>query len=240
MNPLVFDVESTGVDFEVDQIIEAAYLEIPATPAEFLATPNANAFPSYCERFKPSVAISLGAQATHHILHSDLGQCRDSAEFKLPKTNYLIGHKIDFDREIAKAMKIPGICTLALSRFLFPDKDSHTQSAMLYLIGRRSGKEARIRDMLKNAHAALDDVRNCSVLLRFLLKEAATQGHAVDTWAQIHALSETARIPKIMGFGKHKGVLIQRGQLDAGWVGWYRKQAETDPYYIAAFKKAGF
>lgn len=239
MTAIIFDTETSGTDPEEDQIIEAAWLELPDSPADFHAVPNAKAFPHYHERFRPTIPIKFGAQATHHILCEDLIGCRDSKEFKIPKSvTFLIGHKIDFDAEMAGAMKIDRICTLALSRFLFPDKDSHTQSAMLYLIGRRQGKEARIRDLLRGAHAALDDVRNCSILLRFLLIEAANKGHAVGTWGEVHALSELARIPTVMGFGKHKGEPI--ANVPYSYIKWYRGQAETDPHYLEAFKRQGF
>jgi len=239
MTAIIFDTETSGTDPEEDQIIEAAWLELPDTPAEFHAVPNAKAFPHYHERFRPTIPIKFGAQATHHILCEDLVGCRDSREFKIPKSvTLLIGHKIDFDAEMAGAMKTPRICTLALSRFLFPDKDSHTQSAMLYLIGRRQGKESRIRDLLRGAHAALDDVRNCSILLRFLLIEAENKGYPVGTWDLVRALSDHARVPTVMGFSKHKGMAIR--DVPSGWVRWYRSQDETDPYYIEAFKRAGF
>lgn len=237
--PLIFDTETTGTDPDEDQIIEAAWLEIPPTPAEFHLVPNAKAFPHYLERFRPTIPIKYGAQATHHILCEDLIDCRDPKQLKLPKgVSYLIGHKVDFDWQMMGEPNIPRICTLALSRFLFPEKDSHTQSAMLYMVGRRQGKEARIRELLKGAHAALDDIRNCSILLRFLLIEAANRGHAVGTWQEVHTLSDLARIPTIMGFGKHKGEPIR--QVAPSWVRWYRSQAETDPYYLEAFKRAGF
>lgn len=239
MTVILFDTETTGVDHEVDQIIEAAWLELPATPADFHAVPNAKAFPFYHERFRPTIPIGLGAQAVHHIICEDLIGCMDPSQFKIPKSvDYLVGHNIDFDWRMAKEPKIKRICTLALSRFLFSDKDSHTQSAMLYLIGRRQGKEARIRDLLRGAHAALDDVRNCSILLRFLLIEAANKGYAVGTWEEVHTLSELARIPTVMGFGKHKGDPIS--QVPSSYVRWYRGQAETDPHYLEAFKRAGF
>lgn len=238
MKPIIFDTETTGTDHQKDQIIEAAWLEIPATPAEFQAVRVPTDFPHYLERFRPTVPISLGAQATHHILCEDLISCRDSSQFTLPVGELLlIGHNVDFDWRMAGEPKHLRICTLALSRFLFPDKDSHTQSAMLYLIGRRYGKESWARELLKNAHAALDDVRNCAILLRFLLQTAVDEGYQVDTWEAVHALSEQARLPTVMGFGKHKGTPI--ADVDPGYVRWYRAQPDPDPYYLAAFKKAG-
>lgn len=241
MKPYIFDTETTGTDHENDQIIEAAWLELPEKPHQFAQTRSPEDFPHYLERFRPSVPIQLGAQATHHIICSDLVGCRESKAFKLPKDiGWMIGHNIDFDAKFSKGMKLKRICTLAISRFLFPDKDSHTQSAMIYMIGRRYSKEEWARGLLKNAHAALDDVRNNAILLRFLLSEAMDKGHACDTWDEVLELSNTARIPTVMGFGKHKGTPIVRGQLDPGYVRWYRQQPETDEYLLEAFKRAGF
>lgn len=238
MKPYIFDTETTGTDHKQDQIIEAAWLELPDDPNAFLNSEPFNA-ENYCERFRPSVPISLGAQAVHHILTSDLKDCRPSSDFELPEnTGYLIGHNVDFDWRMAGEPSIKRICTLALSRFLFPDKDSHTQSAMIYMMARRNSREEEARQRLKNAHAAMDDVRNCASLFAFLLVFAEQQGHSISTWDDVHQLSELARIPTIMGFGKHTGLPIN--QVDSGYVRWYRGQAETDPYYLAAFKLAGF
>jgi uncharacterized protein (DUF3820 family) len=40
-----------------------------------------------------------------------------------------------------------------------------------------------------------------------------------------------------MTFGKHKGKPI--AEVDKGWVAWYRKQDDTDPYLLMAFTNAG-
>jgi DNA polymerase III, epsilon subunit and related 3''-5'' exonucleases len=242
MKVVILDTETTGTDHENDQIIELAHILMPGTPQGLIEIKAAEEMPFYHERFLPSVAIKLGAQAVHNILLGDLNDCAPSESIDIAAHNIdiLIGHNIDFDWRMLGQPDIPRICTLALSRFMFPEVDSHTQSAMLYMIAREYGAEERMRAMLKDAHAALDDVRNCSVLLRYLLRHAAKSGHNVASWEAVHALSEIARIPTIMGFGKHKGTAIEPGQLDASYVQWYRRQAETDPYYIEAFKRAGF
>lgn len=242
MKVVIIDTEATGTDHETDQVIELAHITLPGTPQGFLEIKSAETLPFYHERFLPTAYMNLGAQAVHNILLGDLQGCAPSESINIEahELDLLIGHNIDFDWRMLGQPDLPRICTLALSRFLFPNADSHTQSAMLYMIARGYGEEARMRDMLKDAHAALDDVRNCSVLLRFLLREAAKAGHNVASWDAVHALSETARIPTIMGFGKHKGTPIEVGQLDGSYVQWYRRQPETDPYYIEAFKRAGF
>lgn len=171
------------------------------------------------------------------IICQDLVGCRDSKEFALPASPLLmIGHNVDFDWRMAgENPDIKRICTLALSRFLFPDKDSHTQSAMMYLIARRNGREAQARELLRNAHAALDDVRNCAIVLRFLLEVAMDAGHATDTWEEVHALSEKARIPTVMPYGKHKGTPIN--QVPNDYKAWLLRQPDVDPYLVQALRQ---
>ena len=240
-NVAILDTETTGTDHEEDQVIELAHIGLPPTPAEFMVCESME-LPWFHQRYLPSVPIKLGAQAVHNIVLSDLAGCPPADTLKIDDhgIDLMIGHNVDFDWRMLGEPEVARICTLALSRFLFPDADSHTQSAMLYMIARRQDREADMRERLKNAHAALDDIRNCAVLLKFLLREAAKAGHDVSTWQAVYELSQTARIPTIMGFGKHKGTPIERGQLDPSYVSWYRRQPETDPYYIEAFKRAGF
>lgn len=237
----ILDTETTGTDHEEDQVIELAHITLPASPAEFMGS-DVLELQHYHERFMPDVEIKLGAQAVHNIVLSDLEDCQPSSNLWIEEhgIDLMIGHNIDFDWRMLGEPEVARICTLAISRFLFPETDSHTQSAMLYMIARRQGREADMRERLKNAHAALDDIRNCAVLLKFLLREAAKAGHDVSSWQAVYELSQTARIPTVMGFGKHKGTKIELGQLDPSYVQWYRRQAETDSYYLEAFKRAGF
>lgn len=236
MLPIIFDTETTGTDHQSDQIIEAAWVVLPDTPSAFITTRSPNDFEHYHERFKPTVAISLGAQATHHIICTDLVDCREHTQFALPPGEVLmIGHNVDFDWRMAgEPKRVRRICTLALSRFLFPDKDSHTQSAMIYMIGRRYGREAWARDLLQNAHAALDDVRNCALLLRYLLNTAGEEGHQIDTWDQVYAFAERARIPTVMPYGKHNGTKIS--QIPSDYKAWLLRQADVDPYLVQALR----
>lgn len=237
MSTKVFDTETTGTEAGSDQVIEAAWLVLPETPAGFMACSRGlTELEEFCQRYKPDVEIKLGAQAVHHILASELDGMPPSASFELGQTSFLIGHNVDFDWRMIGEPDVPRICTLAISRKLFPNLDSHTQSAMIYHIARQFGIEAQAREMLRNAHAALDDVRNCAVLLRFLLKIIEQSG-PVGSLEELHAFSETCRIPDRMTFGKHKGVLI--ADLDPGYARWYRGQPEQDPYLIKAFQLAG-
>jgi len=238
MKVLIADTETTGVDTDTAQIIEAAWLHMPGTVVEFMTIKNPSRFEHYHQRFNPSTPIQFGAMATHNIIPGDLEDCAKSDLFELPAyVSYLVGHNIDFDWRMMCEPDVKRICTLALSRWLFPALDSHKQAAMIYYIGSLLNDYAWARDLTTAAHAALDDVKMCAILLRFLVGELRRRNYDVDTWDQLHAISETARIPTVIGFGKHKGAKIE--DVPSDYVRWYRGTDDKDPYLLEAFKRAG-
>lgn len=211
MKALIFDTETTGIN--EPEIIEAAWLHI-SDPL------NTEVLETYEQRFRPTKLIELGALATHHIMDEDLAGMPESASFALPgDVTHIIGHNIDYDWMVAGSPNVRRICTLALSRYLFPNIDSHTQSAMLYHLER-----ATARQNLSGAHSALADVRNCLRVLGFLVELLP----GIQTWDELWQASETARVPTIMSFGKHKGELIRNVPND--YKQWLLKQADTDSY----------
>jgi len=197
---IIFDVEATDKNDAV--IIEAAYLEL--TSINPLAVDN-----PWVQRYNPGKPISLGALATHHIMDEELVHCPSSSSFSLPAgTKYIIGHSVDFDWQAIGSPEVKRICTLALSRSLWPELDSHTQSALLYFFER-----ATAREQLRDAHSALADVWICSKILGQILEKL--RPHSLDS---LWEMSEKARVPTIMPFGKHKGELIS--QLPADYKRW--------------------
>ena len=208
---LVFDTETTGKT--EPQIIEAAWIRLTGTPAQ--AKPDL----WFCRRYKPSRPIELGAMATHHIMAEDLEECAPSSEFSLPSgVDYIVGHNIDYDWEVAGKPEIRRICTLALCRATWPDLDAYNQTAMLYHLERN-----KARQWSQNAHSASVDVENCLVVLEHVIKVSG-----VASWDALWELSEKSRVPTVMPFGKHKGVPIR--QVPADYKAWLLKQADIDPY----------
>jgi len=237
MRTIIADSETTGTGQDAE-IIEAAWLILPGTPEEFIALAKPLELPFYHQRFQPSCDIELGAMATHNIIPSDLDGMAASSLFEFEEdVEFLIGHNIDFDHRIFGEPDVKRICTLALSRWLFPEMDNHKQTTMIYFIGSTIGNLGWARNMVQNAHSALADVKCCAILLKFLLLEIKKRDLCVDTWEQVLLLSNDARIPTVMGFGKHKGEPIC--DVPSSYVKWYRGQAETDQYVLEAFKRAG-
>jgi exodeoxyribonuclease X len=177
------------------------------------------------QRYNPGKPISLGALATHHIMDEELVNCPESSSFRLPAgTKYLIGHNIDFDWVAIGKPEVKRICTLALARSLWPELDSHTQSALLYFFERDTA-----RDQLRNAHSALADVWICSKIVGQIIDKL----HPASLDA-LWEMSEKARIPTIMPFGKHKGEPIS--QVPTDYKQWMLRQDNVSEFLRKALE----
>jgi len=213
---IIFDIEATDKNDAV--IIEAASLDVTSLHPFEVGNP-------WVQRYNPGKPISLGALATHHIMDEELVNCPPSSSFRLPAgTKYLIGHNIDFDWVAIGSPEVKRICTLALARSLWPDLDSHTQSALLYYFERETA-----RDQLRNAHSALADVWICSKIVGQILQKL--QPVSLDA---LWEMSEKARVPKIMPYGKHKGELIS--QMPTDYKQWLLRQDNVSGYLRKALE----
>ena len=219
MTVLIFDTETTGK--QAPELIEAAWLRVQDMHGLEVEE-------QFVQRYRPAKPIELGALAVHHILDEDLQDCPPASEFRLPgNTEYLVGHSIDFDWEVIGRPDVRRICTYAMSRKLWPDLDSHSQSALLYHFSKDRHKT---RENLRNAHSALADVKFCRVILNRVLLTVRP-----PSWESLWEFSERARIPDTMPFGKYRGVKISDLPDD------YRRWAlanlnEMDPYLRKALE----
>ncbi|HBZ18828.1 MAG TPA: DNA polymerase III subunit epsilon, partial [Betaproteobacteria bacterium] len=183
-NTIIFDTEATGIKEPI--LIEAAWVELESFAPFAFTNP-------FVQRYNPEKPISLGALATHHIMDEELVDCPLAASFTLPKhVDYIIGHNVDFDWGVIGKPEVKRICTLSLARKLWPNLDSHNQSALLYYLERSTARE-----QLRNAHSALIDVGICAAILNHICQELG-----IKTVEALYAESEKARIPITMPFGK--------------------------------------
>ena len=112
----ILDVETTGID-EPD-VIELAWMG----PIHAFTPPDQSIEQ---RRFKPRKPIALGAMAAHHIFDEELASEPEWSGSWMPPGEYLIGHNCDYDWKAIGSPPMKRICTLALSRRLWPDLDSH-------------------------------------------------------------------------------------------------------------------
>lgn len=218
MSAIIFDTETTDAD--EPQIVQAAWLRVEDTSLEVVE--------KFEQSFRPGKPISLGAMAVHHITDEDLEGCAPHTEFRLPACDYLIGHNVDFDWKAALASgdqpQFKRICTLALSRSLWPALDSHKQGAVLYHLDRLTA-----RQIARDAHDALADVSMLHVILGHIIARLS-----VTTWEALWQASEKARVPTVMAFGKHKGMRI--ADLPRDYRDWLLRQPDLDPYMKQALR----
>lgn len=217
MNAIIFDTETTGID--APEVIESGW--IPIDIAGAIIPPGGQV-----DRWRPSKPISLGALNVHHIMDEDLASCPPSSEFRLPAgVEYLIGHNVDFDWRAIGEPPVKRIDTCAICRSLWPEADSHSQGAMLYLLERQDA-----RDNLTRAHSAGQDAINCKAILGHIIKKAGP----FETFEALWQYSERCRVPTVMGFGKHKGLAIANVPQD--YKRWLLNQPDVDPYLRLALQ----
>ena len=217
MNALILDTETHDLN---GYPIEIAY-----APCSFeqgvLVINQGEVFDEYFSCPEP---IALGALATHHILEADIAEKPSFDTFKMPQdVQYLIGHNIDYDIKAVQKCQpdftVKGICTLALCRMVWPDLP-HTLGAMYYHV---MDDLELARKHLWHAHNAKADIYFTGVILKTLVEQLG-----IKDMNSLFIMSETARIPKYITFGKHKGTAIK--DLDSGYVSWLLKQPDLDPY----------
>jgi exodeoxyribonuclease X len=189
---LLLDTETTGVD--KPDVIELAYVGPLETPRTAFVDSDVK-----WSHFKPTKPISLGAMSVHNIIPEDLAESPQWPGSWSPESvgpvQYLVGHNVSFDAEAIKAPpSLKTICTLALARKAWPTLDSHKLGALIYHLY----PHGMAREMLRKAHTAFADV---GLLGRLLF--ALTDIFQPRDWEHLYQISEVARVPTVMTFGKY-------------------------------------
>ncbi len=213
MVAMVLDVETNGA--EPPDVIEV----FAASIAEDLS------FQELVNRRFGTDTMTLRALSTHHITLDELDGLEKFKASDVPACDYLIGHNIDFDWEAIGKPNCKRICTLALSRHLWPELDCHTLTAMGYAKLSIPGWSS----VLKRMHSAQADVSVVIGLLSYIQDAAG-----VKSWDALWELSEVARVPTVMTFGKHKGTPIS--EVPSDYIRWLLSQPNIDPYLEKALK----
>lgn len=228
----IFDTETTSTKDD-REIIEAAWIEITDEInrdfREVMIWPSN----SDIRRYKPERSITCGSMAIHHIVPSDVEDCPPSSSFSIPEdVDYIVGHNIDFDWEAAGSPDhVKRICTDAMSRWVWQEADSYSQSGLLYMLC----EPEQIRHHLKSAHNAKVDVMNNAILLSHILGARPE----LTSWDQLYGYSEACRIPRTCPFHQYRDVpLDELAELDPGYCEWMLRQHWLDRYLRIAVGRA--
>ncbi len=224
---LVFDCETTGIDFARDQVIELCVQHGLAGDA-----------PSQTWRFKPSVPIAPAAQEVHGITMEDLADCPPFAAYAdviaevFAGAEVIVGYNLSFDIDMLQA---------EYARLGRPPLDlSHTKIVDAFRLWQqcepRSLQHAHRRfvgDEFAAAHSASADVAATGRVLVGMLRQFELQGR---DWSQIASVCDPGRASWVgpsrhlrwdgdvivLGFGKYLGVPLHElaAGPDRGFLRW--------------------
>ncbi len=225
---IAFDVETTGKNSDMDQIIEISMCLYDAGDER-----------SFSKRIKPDVPISPGAQRVHGISMDDLSDAPRFSEVAeeimefLDSADVIVGYNVRFDiRFVEKEFARIG------KQILLDEKLVVDPLRIWQAMEPRRLEDAHRRFVgteMENAHSAEADVQAAVKVLRgvreaFNLQEAAWEDLARLTtpekeyWigSSSHLRWEESHV--IFGFGKYGGrPLLDVAATDSGYVKWIIK-----------------
>lgn len=221
MTAIVIDTETHAVENPIVIEYGAAIFEIDQHG-------NVSLEDTAVSRHSCPVPIDFGAMATHGITDEEVADCLpfslENVDFN---ADYIIGHNIDFDWTAIQKPNVKRICTLALSRHVWPDAKSHRLMALVFMLDKVAGKK-----FFASAHSVATDIEAC-----FFVLWKITEAFGITSIEELWQESEKARIPTKISFGKHSGSLIK--DIPNDYCRWYAGQTDCDQYLITAMKQVG-
>ena len=201
---VVLDVETTGIDPAVDQIVDIALVECAGDLIH----------PLFSTLIKPSIAIPPEATAVHHITNKMVADAPkfSQIEYIIEQLTslrmFVAAHNESFDRSFAGSYinaATPWICTYRLARHLWPDAPGFGNQVLRYWL------ELDIQGA--EAHRALGDAMVTAHLLHHEIGTYLDSGRPDNLEAFRAFVQEPIRVYK-MPFGKHKGMLMNEVPTD--------------------------
>ena len=216
---IVFDCETTGIDFTRDQVIELC--------VQYGLDDTAR---SHTWRIRPAVPIHPAAQAVHGISMEDLAECAPFAAYAdeiadvFAGANVIVGYNLSFDIDMLQAeltrlgkplLDLGGKQIVDAFRLWQQCEPRSLQHAHRRFVG----------DEFAAAHSATADVAATGRVLVGMLRQFKLDGH---DWTQIATVCDPGRASWVgpsrhlrwenevivLGFGKHLGAPVH--ELAAG------------------------
>ena len=221
----ILDTETTGLDPQVDRIVEIAVAGVhhDAPIQVFLD-----------ELINPGIPIQPEASAIHHLTDNSVAQAPTFDEIKsyLDELNtadaVFVAHNAPFDRDflVSHGVRIPAdrwIDTCRVAKHLWPDAPGYGNQVLRYWL--------KLDVMNQGSpHRAWADVM---VTLQLLLRESDRL--EADSVAHLIKLSQTPVLLRTITFGKHKGKLWR--DVDRGYLMWANRQEWDDADIAWTVKK---
>jgi DNA polymerase-3 subunit epsilon len=224
---IVFDCETTGIDFVKDQVIELCVQHGLDDTAH-----------SRTWRIKPSVAIAPAAQAVHGISMNDLAGCPSFGEYAdeiamvFANADVIVGYNLSFDVDMIQAeyarigrppLDLSGKKIVDAFRLWQQCEPRSLQHAHRRFVG----------EDFAAAHSATADVAATGRALVGMLKHFNLEG---QEWGQIASVCDPGRASWVgpsrhlrwenevivLGFGKHQGAVLHElaASPDRSFLSW--------------------
>jgi len=224
---IVFDCETTGIDFTRDQVIELCVQHGLDDTAH-----------SRTWRIKPAVTIHPAAQAVHGITMADLASCPSFGEYAdeialvFAQADVIVGYNLSFDIDMLQAeyqrigrpgLDLTGKKIVDAFRLWQQCEPRSLQHAHRRFVG----------DEFAAAHSASADVAATGRVLVGMLRHFALEG---QEWGQIASVCDPGRASWVgpsrhlrwendvivLGFGKHMGAVVHElaAGPDRGFLSW--------------------
>lgn len=192
---LVIDTETTGLNPEVDRLVEVAVT--PVTPG----FPDAPVGVARSTLINPERDIPATASAVHHLTARHVANAPRWVDVaprvvaEMEAADVLVAHNAPFDRAFLPPVDRPWLDTLRMARHLWPDAPRHSNQVLRYWL-----------DLAVEAdqpHRAADDTYvTAALLLRMLNSLPAAVGPTV---ADLLAWAARPIWVASMPFGMHQG-----------------------------------
>lgn len=233
MNLLILDTETSGLQ-DNSKITQLAFIKRDVYTNESVI---------YDDLCNPGVPIDIEASIMSHILDEDVVNLPPLEEtnaynelLKSLNTNdVMVAHNIKFDAGMLCKHDIHfvdfithrrGIDTLRVAKHLYPHYATHKLSGLLYQIGlhRLEG----VRDLIRNAHNAVADIKMLEILFNHMANHLYNQGFT-DYIAKMIELTDTPIMIDAFTFGKHNGkTILEVIDSDIGYIQWLIKNNDNE------------
>lgn len=196
--PVVFavlDVETTGLDPNVDRVVEIACV---FTAPHMLGS-------TFCRLVNPGRPISPEASAVHHLVDADVADAQrldlvvDPIERDIRMRQAVpVAHRAEFDSAFLPTIPGPWLDTLRMARRYLPDSPQYGNQYLRYALKLEVSREVP-------AHRALGDALVTAALLRHLLNGPARADYKRLALPDFLTLQARPILLRTVGFGKYKG-----------------------------------
>jgi len=207
---IIFDTETTDRDIN-NRLVQLAYKNL--STGEFVN-----------EYFKPSIPITFGAMAVHHITNEMVENKKPFAESEHKKNlidsvveNIFVAHNAPFDIQVLKNEGVEvkkNIDTLRVARHLL-ESEQYSLQYLRYSLG---------LNVVADAHDALGDVLVLESLFQYLskiVKDKFTLDSDEKIVDKLLELNDLPVLLTVVNFGKYKGKsFADVAEVDKGYLQW--------------------